>query len=336
VRLGLTPLIISLALWVCACGNIGAPPDGGDLATRSVVVPDVTGNDGQDAVDTIETAGLTTSLEGNSDEPSFDPARDPTGCTVEDQTPAGGERAQRDDDVTLTLDCREVDWENQEGDDWDNYNTSFEQGFADGCQALFDLSPDGNLYDSGTQYTVDDCSTQDPGDGSDAAPADLPDDAEQQGYDDGFAAACQAAFDSAGVDTLYYGHDSYTVDDCLAQNAPAPSATSPKRPNPAPTPPARPPSSVRGSVAPAGHSCMRAQSTGGAIVVHATVGTVHCSGAAALWAEYVSRAPQEGAGSHGDLKLEGWECIAAAPPEKPLLGRCDKQDGSASFEVREK
>jgi hypothetical protein len=50
----------------------------------------------------------------------------------------------------------------------------------------------------------------------------------------------------------------------------------------------------------------------------------------------ISRAPQEGHGSGGNLKLEGWDCISAHPPEAPLLGHCDKQDGSSSsFEVRQ-
>jgi hypothetical protein len=200
-------------------GETAAPLSSGDDASDTVTVPDVAGEDGQDAVDEIDQAGLDSSLGGTAQEPSFDSSRYPTGCTVEDQDPRGGADAQPADVVTLTLDCRQTDWENQEGDDWDNYHDRFEDGFSDGCDALFNVSSDGSLYDDTQyEYTSTDCLDQDPGDGSDSAPADLPDDPEQQGYDDGFDAGCQAVFDAAGTDVLYSGQDEFTVDDCTSQN----------------------------------------------------------------------------------------------------------------------
>jgi hypothetical protein len=56
-----------------------------------------------------------------------------------------------------------------------------------------------------------------PGDGSDAAPAEVPDDPEQPGYQDGFDAGCQAAFDAAGTDTLNEDGQSFTIAGCTAQ-----------------------------------------------------------------------------------------------------------------------
>ena len=62
-------------------------------------------------------------------------------------------------------------------------------------------------------------------------------------------------------------------------------------------------------------------------------GAVNCSGATALWSEYLSRAPSAGQGSGGAVSLEGWLCVSAPVTQDPLLGGCDKQDGSARFEV---
>ena len=114
------------------------------------------------------------------------------------------------------LDCRQVDWESQEGDDWDYFTAGYEDGFDQGCQALFDLSPDGSLYDEDTEYTSLDCPTPDAYDAD--YPTDVPDDPETEGYDLGFEAGCDAIFDDVVLSyELYYGEDAYTADDCKAQ-----------------------------------------------------------------------------------------------------------------------
>ena len=84
-----------------------------------------------------------------------------SGCTVEAQDPVGGAEGFEGDEVTLTIDCRQVDWENQEGDVWDDFTWGYEDGFDQGCQALFDLSPDGSLYEGDSEYTSLDCPTPD-------------------------------------------------------------------------------------------------------------------------------------------------------------------------------
>lgn len=63
-------------------------------------------------------------------------------------------------------------------------------------------------------------------------------------------------------------------------------------------------------------------------------GKIDCSGAAALWGEYIRRAPREGQGSGGFVRLDGWTCISARPPEAPLLGHCTSGDGG-EFSVQD-
>jgi hypothetical protein len=124
---------------LAACSADTGDPGADNGASDSISVPDVVDTDGADAVTTIEDAGLTASLIGTDEEPSLDATRDPAGCTVEDQDPASGTDAAPDDEVTVTIDCRQVDWEGQEGDAWDEFNSRFIDGYADGCTALFDL-----------------------------------------------------------------------------------------------------------------------------------------------------------------------------------------------------
>ena len=177
-----------------------------DSGTQLVEVPDVTGMDGQDAVDAIEAEGLTASYDQD----------DPAGCTVEDQDETG--RVEPDTEVILTLDCRQRDWENREGDDWDSFTASFAVGAGEGCDALFSLSPDGSLYDGDTEYTVTDCSlatSDDPESAQVEIPPDVPDDPEALGRSLGVDHGCHALFGAELIDVLSYGTDSFTADDCL-------------------------------------------------------------------------------------------------------------------------
>jgi hypothetical protein len=75
---------------------------------------------------------------------------------------------------------------------------AYDQAYTDACNWVFDQSPDGNLYYSGTQYTVDDCTgclgnTSDPSSQT-GAPA-----------VDGWNDACYYLFTVDVGDDLYWG-----------------------------------------------------------------------------------------------------------------------------------
>jgi hypothetical protein len=129
-------------------------------------------------VSLVEAEGLTATLADANSEVSFDASRDATGCEVTDQEPAAGDTLAEGDEVTITVDCRQVDWENQQGPDWDSFSDAYASAFDDGCQALFGTSPDGSLYEDDYEYTAIDCQNLNPGDGSSASdlPGDVPDD----------------------------------------------------------------------------------------------------------------------------------------------------------------
>src|SRR4051794_28572980 len=69
-------------------------------------------------------------------------------------------------------------WDNKVGSDWENFSSGYVDGFASGCQALFDESPNGSLYENSTEYTVDDCTGLSPTDASQAedVPTTIPSD----------------------------------------------------------------------------------------------------------------------------------------------------------------
>lgn len=180
-----------------------APPAEPEL----VEVPDVTGMDGQEAVDSIEAEGLYASHDED----------DPAGCTVEVQDETG--EVDPGTEVILTLDCRQRDWENREGEDWDLFSASFAVGAGEGCEALFSLSPDGTLYADDNEYTWTDCSLatdDDPESAGVDIPEEVPDDPEAGGESLGFDHGCNALFDAELVDALFYGTEGFTADDCLA------------------------------------------------------------------------------------------------------------------------
>jgi len=116
---------------------------------------------------------------------------------VEHQDPPGGDEAEQGSDVALTVDCRQVDWENYEGDAWDGFSVAYADGFNEGCERLFALSPDGSLYAEDYEYTTVDCTNLEP-DVSDEAdlPVDVPDFPDSTGTELGVAAGCRAVFDA--------------------------------------------------------------------------------------------------------------------------------------------
>ena len=315
-------LVVLLVLVVSGCT---ASSDTKTDTGETVTVPDVTTLDGGEAGSEIEDVGLVAVLTGTDSEPSLDPGRDPSGCTVDGQDPSPGADASPDDEITLTVDCRQVDWENQAGDVWDAFSSSFTDGFTDGCGALFDLSPDGSLYESDTEYTVTDCENLEPSDAADEGdlPTDVPDDPETDGYDLGVQSGCNALFDDEGIDALFYGNDAYNAEDCAAQAQPAETDESRK-----------PPSESRGDDESTGPCEHQAEVEGDIVGINRDKGTVDCEGAIALWRQYVRRAPTEGHGSGGAITMDGWTCVSARPPELPKLGACSNADGS-EFSVRE-
>jgi hypothetical protein len=208
-------------LLVSSCANTETDGSGGADAVAqddgSIEVPDVSGDDGADAVSDVENESLTVTLaDDGDDDPSFDSSRDASGCTVTDQDPAAYEMVDDGTEVTITLDCRQVDWETQEGPDWETFSEAYIGGFDGGCIALFDSSPDGSLYEDDVEYAAGDCQNESPSDGSDATdiPGDVPDEPEAAGTDAGELDGCQALFENQGVTSLNYGQDSLTESDC--------------------------------------------------------------------------------------------------------------------------
>lgn len=175
---------------------------------RLVDVPDTTGEDGADAVATLEDLGLTVSFYEED-------GRDPSGCIVEEQDTVG--EAEPESDVELTLDCRQVDWENQEGEDWDTFNSAYSSGWDTGCDNAFSQSPDGSLYYEEEEFTASDCQSNNPGDATSAdIPSDVPDDPQYDGEELGRSDGCESAFSDLSPDGtyLYHGADSYDSSVC--------------------------------------------------------------------------------------------------------------------------
>lgn len=234
-------LVGTVAVLLAALILAGCSAEAGDVAevqddaagNALVQVPDVIGADAEEAQQSMSELGLSVAL---------DPDRDAAGCTVQEQDPAAGE-TESESQVTLTLDCRQVDWENQEGESWDAYLDAYTTGYSDGCEALFAMSVSGLLFEQGAPrelgtHDVDEC-VGEAGDPLDP-PADVPDEPEADGTEAGTQDGCQATFDLASDSILFERSIGYTVDDCL--NAAAGSAAGEEKPNTKKTPSVRVPS----------------------------------------------------------------------------------------------
>lgn len=287
----------------------------GDEADDGVEVPDVSNGDGDDAWQLVEDAELDPTFADANEDPGFDSSRDGTGCDVTDQDPAAGETVEPEDEVEVTIDCAQVDWENQEGPGWEAFSDGYQSGFDDGCEELFSESPDGSLYEDDSKYTSGDCQNLNPGDASNASdvPTEAPEDPESAGSEVGELDGCQALFEEQGVYSLNWGEDSITEGDCPVGSY---------------VPPA--PKKTTTHTETADSICSAAD---GVEPIRVDKGKINCSGARALWQEYMRRAPGEGIGSGGFLNLEGWTCFAAPPVEVEKSGGCDRTDHSAGFTV---
>jgi hypothetical protein len=89
-------------------------------------------------------------------------------------------------------------------------------GGLTGCDVAFEGSPDGSLYDQGSEYTVDDCYGLDPRDASAADyPLEIPADPYSEGEVLGETDGCVAAFDQlSSYGVLNWGEDSYDESVC--------------------------------------------------------------------------------------------------------------------------
>lgn len=141
------------------------------------------------------------------------------------------------DDELSEEEQRQSDWEDQTGDDWDQFNEAYQTGFDSGCEGLFADSPNGGLYEDDIEYTVTDCQNESPGDASSASdvPSEVPDDPSSAGAEVGELDGCQALFENQGVSSLNYGEDSVAEYDCpvsssagTSYSAPSPSPKKPK------------------------------------------------------------------------------------------------------------
>ena len=125
--------------------------------------------------------------------------------------------------------------------------------------------------------------------------------------------------------SLNYGSDSYTEDDCPI-GATAPSTSSPTTPSKAP--------STGSEKKIAGQRCAGTEADGTPIVLKVTAGEVNCKGAVALLREWLRRAPTEGVGSGGYMKLYGWKCVAAPAAQASRVGSCERAGADpAAFSV---
>jgi hypothetical protein len=310
--------ILAIVTLVAACAALGAcgatVSDGGSEVSTdtaddgSIEVPDVSSGNGAQAVSDVEDAGLEATLADTNEDPSFDGSRDATGCDVTDQDPAPGELAAESDEVIVTVDCAQVDWENQEGAQWDAFNEAYQSWFDDGCQALFDESPTGSLYEDDVEYTAVDCQNENPGNAAEASdvPTDVPDDPEGAGTELGELEGCQALFENQSVFSLNYGTDSITEAECPVGTS---ASAAPRRTKPKTPAGSTGPSKQRAGTVSAGDSCKSKLTDGTPITLRVTEGEIKCAGATALLNEWLRRAPNEGTGSGGDLKLYGWECV---------------------------
>jgi hypothetical protein len=332
-----------LATMLCTaglgCGSAApdrtAPSADDDSAQDELVIPDVSGGDGDDAASAVEQAQLEPVLADANDDPSFDSGRDATGCDVTDQDPAAGAPAEEGDEVTITVDCSQVDWENQEGPQWEAFDEAYQAAFDDGCQQLFDQSPNGSLFEDDTEYTAIDCQNENPGDASEASdvPGDVPDDPEDAGTELGQLDGCQSLFEQESVISLNYGQTSYTENDCpvgAPVAAQAPSKTTASKTATTKT------SASSTSRARTGEICGGTKDDRTPLTLDITKGSVKCSGAVALFNEWLRRAPNEGQGSGGALKLYGWTCVGALATQAPRMGTCERAgNDAAEFEVYE-
>ena len=213
--LRLAVVLIAAAL-VAGCGG-GSTASGGAAAGDrdaaqdvGVRIPDLIGDDVGEAQDALEALKFLVTL---------DPPSGPKGCTVGEQEPRAGETVAPETEVTILLDCRRVEWDAQEGEDWDAYTAGYSAGFVRACKALFALAPSGVLLEqdfaSEIQGQHDEAECRNEAVSTDDPPSDPPKEPERAGERRGVKAGCNAPFTLASQDVLFDGSQDYTAQDCL-------------------------------------------------------------------------------------------------------------------------
>lgn len=336
-------MIVLVAAMLVSAGCGGQPGDNGesdadvqDEDTELVAVPDVTGSEGDHAASEIEATGLTVTLAGSDDDEDIgDPRDSAEGCEVVDQTPGPMENAEPESEVELALDCRQADWDNQDGNEWSAWEAAFAEAATEGCEALFDLSPYGALRHDDTEYTATDCGLISAPDPTGDPPSEVPEDPHSAGSGAGFDAGCQAFFDSELIDAVYWGTDAYTAESCQAQN-PHVEVSSGRGATDDPARRSRPRASAPGAASVASGACVGTAPDGTRFRIARPSGRIDCAAAKALWREYLRRTPTQGEGSGGAVDgIDGWGCISAsAARAREELGSCDKAGSPDAFHVQ--
>jgi len=128
----------------------------------------------------------------------------PTPTSTYEQPANSGDSGSYGEDSSYS----QEDWDNQEGEAWDLFNDAYLTGWEEGCDLVFNESPDGSLYDQGEEFTVDDCYAKAPYDASESnLPLDVPDDPEYEGEELGTDDGCLAAFEDTYDDAFFWGDD---------------------------------------------------------------------------------------------------------------------------------
>jgi len=217
-RLARLLAVLTVVALLAGCGSspavesgVGdAPPDAAQVESMNVSWSQ--SDDPADVIAQFEAAGIP--LDTVSPDGELIDSYDVVDCLLEDVQPLGP--YMPGDNVTIEIDCRQRDWDRQEGDVWDEFALAYAAGFDDGCSAVFsDLSPDGYLYADDFEYSDLDCSIGSEFDAPEATglPSDVPDSPAQVGSELGAYDGCVRIFDDAGG-YLSYGSQEFDSSYC--------------------------------------------------------------------------------------------------------------------------
>jgi hypothetical protein len=129
-----------------------------------------------------------------------------TGCFIDSLDPSISGEIDRGQEFTVVVDCSQVYWEDRRGTAWEEFSDAYAEGYSEGCENVFDLSPNGSLYLDDWEYSWVDCPSAGPyeAEDSDGVPYEVPDLPDLIGTEVGEHDGCIAFFDSVGG-VLFYG-----------------------------------------------------------------------------------------------------------------------------------
>ena len=215
--LRLLALAIALALGLTACGALDAGP-GNDAApfnsedeTFLIVWSD--SDDPGDLVEDLQFEGFEVDVALESGEGVN--SSEVSECLLVSVNPAGS--VEVGELIEVVVDCGQRDWDDRNGDAWEAFAAAYAEGYEDGCEELFDGSPDGSLYLDGLEYTSIDCPFVSElsleVEQAASIPSEIPDAPELEGERIGRTDGCSAMLDSVGG-ALYYGYDEFNETYC--------------------------------------------------------------------------------------------------------------------------